>query len=168
MSDDNHAELLAQLLAQEDDLQLPRFTKSMAWELGERLVSAARDAGHGVTIDIRQGDRQLFHAALEGTAADNDAWTERKKRVVRRFGHSSYYVGIDCLAAGESLEDRYFVDPREYSAHGGAFPITIRDAGIIGTVTVSGLPQAEDHSLVVTVLRDFVTWAHEATDAHSS
>ncbi len=150
-----HEELLSELLAQEDELTLPRFDNAMAWELGQRLVSAARDAGHGVTIDIRRDEQQLFHAALEGTSADNDAWIERKNAVVRRFGHSSYYVGIDCEAAGKSLEERFFVDPRQYSAHGGAFPVRIRDVGVVGTVTVSGLPQAEDHRLLVSVLRAF-------------
>ncbi len=147
---------LSALLAEEAELQLQAFTNDMAWDLGQRLVSAARAAGHGVTIDIRRGDQQLFHAALEGTAADNDAWIERKNRVVRRFGHSSLYMGAECRLAGVTLEDRYFVDPREYSAHGGAFPLIVRDVGVVGTVTVSGLPQVEDHRLVVSVLRDFV------------
>lgn len=154
-----HEDLLRQLLEEERELQLPRLTKTTALELGLRLVDAARAGSHGVTIDIRHGEQQLFHAALDGTSADNDAWIERKTRVVRRFGHSSFYVGVDCLAAGVSLEERYFVDPLEYSAHGGAFPLTVRDAGIVGTVAVSGLPQAEDHRLVVSVLREFISSA---------
>ena len=149
-------ESLDELLAQEHELQLERFDDDTAWELGLRLVAAARDGGHGVTVDIRRGEQQLFHAALDGTSADNDAWIERKNAVVRRFGHSSFYVGRECAAAGQSLEDRFFVDPRRYSAHGGAFPVRIRDVGVVGTVTVSGLPQAEDHRLVVSVLREFL------------
>ena len=39
-----------------------------------------------------------------------------------------------------------------YAAHGGAFPILLRGTGCIGTVAVSGLPQLEDHRLVVEVL----------------
>ena len=109
-----------------------------------------------MTIDIRRGEQQLFHAAMEGTSADNDAWIERKTAVVRRFGHSSLYVGIDCAVAGESPEERYRLDPLRYSAHGGAFPISVRGVGVVGTVTVSGLPQVEDHQLVVSVLRDFI------------
>lgn len=151
-----HEELLAELLEQERELELTSFDNDMAWELGLRLVAAARAGGHPVTVDIRRGDQQLFHAALEGTAADNDAWIERKVNVVRRFGHSSYYVGVECLAAGQTLEQRFFVDARRYSAHGGAFPVRIRDVGVVGTVTVSGLPQAEDHRLVVSVLRELV------------
>ncbi len=149
-------DVLGELLAQERELQLDSFDNAAAWELGGRLVSAARAGGHGVTVDITRGEQQLFHAALDGTSADNDAWIVRKNNVVRRFGHSSYYVGRECEAAGQSLEERFFVDPREYSAHGGAFPIAVRGVGVVGTVTVSGLPQAEDHRLVVSVLRDFL------------
>ena len=148
-------DVLAELLAEERELQFDSFDNAAAWELGQRLVAAARAGSHGVTVDIRRGEQQLFHAALDGTSADNDAWIRRKNNVVRRFGHSSYYVGRECAAAGASLEERFFVDPREYSAHGGAFPIVIRGVGVVGTVTVSGLPQAEDHRLVVSVLRDF-------------
>jgi uncharacterized protein (UPF0303 family) len=32
----------------------------------------------------------------------------------------------------------------------------VRDAGLVGVVTVSGLPQVEDHRLVVRVLREFL------------
>jgi len=42
------------------------------------------------------------------------------------------------------------------AAHGGAFPVIVRDVGVVGAVTVSGLPQEEDHRLVVQVLRKFL------------
>ena len=148
-------DLLAELLAQERELQFDSFDNTAAWELGSMLVAAAHAGSHGVTIDIARGEQQLFHAALDGTSADNDAWIQRKNAVVRRFGHSSFYVGRECEQAGASLDERFFVDPRSYSAHGGAFPIIIRGVGVVGTVTVSGLPQAEDHRLVVSVLRDY-------------
>jgi uncharacterized protein (UPF0303 family) len=109
-----------------------------------------------VTVDIRRGDQQLFHCALAGTAADNDAWIERKTRVVRRFGHSSFYVGERLRRDGTTIAERFLLDEREYAPHGGAFPVIVRDVGMVGTVTVSGLPQEEDHRLVVSVLRAFL------------
>jgi uncharacterized protein (UPF0303 family) len=144
---------LAQLLLQEEELQFAAFSNDAAWDLGCALVDAARRDGLGVTIDIRRGDQQLFHAALPGTAANNDIWIERKNRVVRRFGHTSFYVGTRHRIDGTDFAASESVDPREYAAHGGAFPIIVRDVGVVGTVTVSGLPQEDDHRLVVEVLR---------------
>ena len=34
--------------------------------------------------------------------------------------------------------------------------LIVRNVGVVGTVTVSGLPQEEDHRLVVDVLREFL------------
>lgn len=150
------AETLAELLEQERELQFSLFDNALAWELGQRLVAAARDGGHAVTVDIRRGEQQLFHAALEGTSADDDAWIERKGAVVRRFGHSSLHVGIDCALAGQSPEERYRLDPLRYSVHGGAFPISVRGVGMVGTVAVSGLSPVGDHQLVVSVLRELI------------
>jgi len=145
-----------ELLGHEEELQFRRFDNDTAWALGQSLVAAARERGAAVTVDIRRGEQQLFHATLPGTAADNDAWIERKNRVVRRFGHSSFYVGTVLRLEGRSLGEKFLLDERHYAAHGGAFPVIVRDVGVVGTVTVSGLPQAEDHRLVVEVLREFL------------
>jgi len=144
------------LLAQEDELQFLRFDHDTAWALGQALVAAAREGGLAVTVDIRHGDQQLFHAALAGTAADNDAWIERKNRVVRRFGHSSFYVGTMLALDGASIDEKFLLDPTLYAAHGGAFPVTLRGTGVIGSVAVSGLPQLEDHRFVVEQLARFL------------
>jgi uncharacterized protein (UPF0303 family) len=146
-------ENLEELEAQEDELQFISFTNDTAWELGSAFVAAAREGGLAVTIDISRGEQRLFHCALPGTAPDNDEWIERKNRVVRRFGHSSYYMGTK---EGEGFAARHLLDEREFAAHGGAFPLIVRDVGVVGTITVSGLPQEEDHRLVVGVLRAFL------------
>ena len=144
------------LLAEEHELQFHEFTNATAYALGQRLVDAAHAGGHAVTIDIARGEQQLFHVALAGTAADNDAWIQRKNRVVRRFGHSSYLIGLSLQLDGTTIEARHLLDEREFAAHGGAFPVIVRDVGVVGTITVSGLPQEEDHRLVVETLRDFL------------
>jgi uncharacterized protein (UPF0303 family) len=144
---------LAELLAQERELQLTSFTNDDAWALGLALVEAARAQALAVTVDVRRGDHQLFHYALPGTAPDNDVWIERKTRVVRRFEHSSYYLSVLHRQAGTTLAEKHFLDPDRYAAHGGCFPVIVRGVGVVGTVTVSGLPQADDHALVVSVLR---------------
>jgi uncharacterized protein (UPF0303 family) len=43
---------------------------------------------------------------------------------------------------------------RDVADHGGSFPIVVDGVGCIGAVTVSGLPQRDDHDLVVEALAD--------------
>ncbi|MEV4971591.1 heme-degrading domain-containing protein [Streptomyces scopuliridis] len=143
---------VAELEAQEARLILRHFTYDDAWELGGLLVELARERSAPVAIDIRRGAQQLFHCALPGSTADNDAWIDRKRRVVERYGASSLLVGTRFRAKGTTFEDSSRLDPDLYAAHGGSFPIAVEGAGVIGTVTVSGLPQVEDHAMVVRAL----------------
>ncbi|MEV4916570.1 heme-degrading domain-containing protein [Streptomyces tirandamycinicus] len=143
---------IAALEAQEARLTFSRFTHEDAWALGSALVELARERQAPVAIDIRRGRQQLFHCALAGSSADNDAWIDRKRRVVERYGESSLLVGSRFRAKGTTFEESSRLDPDRYAAHGGSFPVRVDGAGVIGTVTVSGLPQAEDHAMVVEAL----------------
>jgi uncharacterized protein (UPF0303 family) len=147
---------LATITAQEVELRFDAFDNDTAWALGVALVETARAEGAPVAISVRRNGQRLFHAALPGTSADNDAWLERKSRVVDRFGRSSLRVGEEARGAGTTFEEQMRLDPDRYAAHGGAFPITVRGVGVGGTVAVSGLPQVADHELVVRVLRAFL------------
>lgn len=144
---------VAELAAQEAELQFTRFTNDDAWELGCALVTTARERGLPVAVDINRNGHQLFHAALPGTVPDNDSWIARKAAVVRRFGRSSLHVRQRSMEAGRTFEEQFGLDPQQYAAHGGAFPVLARDVGPVGVVVVSGLPQVEDHALLVEVLR---------------
>ena len=149
-------ELLKELLQQEEEIQFNSFDNNMAFAIGLALLEAARSKGKGVTIDIARNGQQLFHFAMPGTSRDNDAWVQRKNNVVNRFGHSSYYMGVSLKSKGQTMEEKYLISSNEYAAHGGAFPLIIRGVGVVGTVTVSGLPQEEDHELVVTTLKKYL------------
>jgi uncharacterized protein (UPF0303 family) len=147
---------VAELEAQERRLTLPHFTYDDAWTLGTLLVDLARERGAPVAIDITRSGQQLFHAALPGSTPDNDAWITRKRRVVERYAASSLLVGTRFRAKGSTFEDDSRLDPDVYAAHGGAFPIAVEGAGVIGAVVVSGLPQLEDHAMVVEALERFI------------
>ena len=153
---DDLATLIAAVEEQERRLVFPSFTEAEAWALGCLLVNLATERDLPVAVDIRRGQQQLFHAGLPGSSADNDTWIDRKVRVVYRFGASSYLVGRRLAAKGRTLDASQGVDPALYAAHGGAFPIRIPGAGVIGVVTVSGLPQADDHALVVEAIETFL------------
>ncbi|WP_454051329.1 heme-degrading domain-containing protein [Cellulomonas sp. Marseille-Q8402] len=157
MSDDTEVRaLIADVERQERDLRFATFTNDDAWELGSLLVRLATERGLAVTIDIRRGTQQLFHAARPGTTADNDSWVERKVRVVERFGTSSFLQGLRARAKGTTFAAVHDLPLQQYAAHGGAFPVHVEGVGIVGAVTVSGLPQAEDHALVTEAVRTFL------------
>ncbi|MZD06876.1 heme-degrading domain-containing protein [Streptomyces sp. SID5785] len=143
---------VADLEEQERALVLDSFSYEDAWRLGTLLVEMARERRAPVAIDITRGGQQLFHAALPGSTPDNDAWIARKRRVVERYHASSYLVGTRFRAKGTTFEASSRLDPDVFAAHGGAFPLRVRDAGVIGVVTVSGLPQRDDHALVTEAL----------------
>ncbi|MFK4149451.1 heme-degrading domain-containing protein [Streptomyces sp. NPDC004065] len=145
-----------ELEAEERRLVLRRFTYEDAWALGSLLVELARERQAPVAVDIHRAGQQLFHAALPGSTPDNDAWIARKRRVVERYGSASYLVGARFRAKGSTFEESSRLDPDRYAAHGGSFPIAVEGAGVIGAVTVSGLPQLQDHRLVVEALERFV------------
>ncbi len=52
-------------------------------------------------------------------------------------------LGRRRAATGTALDEALGVDPRLRAAHRGAFPIRIREVGVVGSVAVSGLPRAE-------------------------
>ena len=155
MSDDL-AELIARLEDDERRLTFERFDYADAWALGCLLVDLATGRELPIAIDIRRGQQQMFHAALPGSVADNDTWIERKVRVVQRFSASSFLVGRRLAAKGQSLDAGMGVEPALYAPHGGGFPIRLPNSGVIGVVTVSGLPQADDHALVVEAIEAFL------------
>lgn len=94
---------------------------------------------------------------MEGTTPNNDRWVERKSNTVQFLHKSSYRTGRENALQGETLASRQYLDSAKYAEHGGSFPLTIRGVGVIGAVTVSGLPQKDDHELVVGVLRKFIS-----------
>jgi len=136
---------------QERELQLRHMDEQMAWEIGVRLRTMAEERGLAIVVDVRRFGQPLFYTALKGTTPDNVSWVHRKSNVVARFHRSSYAVGLHMKMRNDSLEARG-LPIREYATHGGSFPLAVKGAGIVGSVTVSGLPQRADHELVVEAL----------------
>ncbi len=149
---------------QEKELQFTEFSNADAWELGSMMVGEAREKHLAITINICRSGQQLFHYAMPGTNVDNDEWIIRKNRVVDRFFHSSYYMGCYYRGLNTTIERNSLLSETEYAPHGGAFPLTIKGVGIVGTITVSGLPQKEDHDFVVGVLKKYFAQRQKADD----
>lgn len=147
---------LNEIIEQEKELQFIDFTNETAWEIGARIVEIAMKESLPIAISIYRNNQQLFHFSMTGTSVDNDHWIQRKNRVVQHFGTSSYYVGKMLKERDETLESAFFLDSMMYSPFGGAFPIKIKNVGVVGTITVSGLTEDKDHQLVVRVVREYL------------
>jgi uncharacterized protein (UPF0303 family) len=150
-------EILESLLQEEQELQFKSFNEETAWEIGNRLVERAIRDELPITIDITRGAHQLFHASRPGTSADNDEWVKRKVRLVYRLGHSSFYAGQFLENMGKSIEEVLLISESEYAPHGGCFPVIVKGTGMVGTITVSGLAQEEDHRIVVETIREYLS-----------
>ena len=55
---------------------------------------------------------------------------------------------------GKTLADLGALPERDYAAHGGSVPIIVKGTGCVGAVTVSGLPQRDDHRVVVEAMAE--------------
>lgn len=137
---------------QERELELPRLDAQMAWNLGVHLRNLADERELAVVIDIRRFGQPLFYAAMEGTTPDNPEWVRRKSNTVARFHRSSYAVGLKEKLKGETQAQAQGLPMIDYATHGGSFPLRVKGAGVVGSATVSGLPQRGDHELVVEAL----------------
>jgi uncharacterized protein (UPF0303 family) len=140
---------LVAIATQERELCFTNFDEDRAWTLGSRLRTMAVARKAGIVIDVRRFGQPLFFCALAGTSPDNVEWVRRKSNLVARFHRSSYGLGIEL---GANLFEKYALSIADFAAHGGSFPICVEGAGVIGSVTVSGLPQRADHELVVEAL----------------
>ena len=149
------------LLEEEAELVFDRFTDQDAWILGSWMVEQSRERQYPVAIDIQRSSHRLFHFSFDGASENNAHWIAGKAAVVRRFGHSSYYVG----GTTGPQEDEKLLPLEQFAAHGGAFPLIIRNVGPVGHVAVSGLTSEEDHAFVVEALRMLKTLHHSSSGA---
>jgi uncharacterized protein (UPF0303 family) len=148
------AEDLELITRQETELLFPHFDYATAWHLGLTLRELAVSRKQSIVVDIRRFGspyQPLFYTALGGTP-DNARWVQRKSNVVARFHRCSYFIGLTLEQTNRTFTDRYNLPDADYAPHGGSFPIHVVGGGIIGAVTVSGLPQRDDHNLVVEAL----------------
>ena len=137
---------------QETRLRFERFDANTAWQLGSCLQSLAAARAAVVAIDIRVNGQQLFFCAMPGTTPSNADWIRRKSNTVNRFYRSSYAIGLGLQRDQTTLEAKTGASTAEFATHGGSFPLWVYGCGCIGSVTVSGLPQRQDHALVVEAL----------------
>ena len=145
-------EELTLLIRQEETLRFPCFDEEHAWKLGALIYETAAARSWPLVIDIRRFDRTLFLAARPGVTSDNHDWVRRKANTVQRFLRSSYRLRYQLALDNQNITQRYLLCPADFASVGGGFPIIVQGAGVIGSVSVSGLPDRQDHQIIVEAL----------------
>lgn len=129
---------------------LHSYTHADAIEIGEEIVRRGRERGLVFTVSVKLGDREVYRLAFPGTSTVNDEWIRRKRNVAEATGLPSFVVGQRLAAQGLGpVTDE--LPEADFAPHGGSVPIVI-DGSVQGSVTVSGLPQQDDHALIIEVL----------------
>lgn len=147
---------LEELKKQEEEYVFASFTCEDALQLGLILVDKAKRENAPVAIDITRNGQQMFHFAFDAAAPDNDSWILGKSNTVNFFHCSSLYMEYWLEENQKDMLKDRCADPLKYRASGGSFPLTIKNVGIVGSITVSGLPSHLDHQLILDSLEEFL------------
>lgn len=147
---------LSILIHQEERLQFDTFNHNIAWQLGSTIYNRAITESLPIVIEIKKFNQLLFFAAQPETTLDHHDWLRRKSNTVQRFLRSSYRIGYELALEKMDIKQRYHLSPCDYTSAGGGFPIIVKNIGVIGSISISGLPEREDHQLIVETLCDFL------------
>ena len=143
------------LQQQENKLVLPAFNSKAAWEIGTLIIERARRESKAIAVSITIARQNIFHYAFDGLGPDADNWIRRKSNVVYEYHRSSLLIGTKLAAENSSLE-AHGRNPADFMVNGGSFPIRVIGAGVIGAITVTGLPHLEDHDYVTAALAEYL------------
>ena len=134
-----------------NELELPSLSNDDAVALGLIAVEVIREWDLSLAVDILIGDDLVFRAKLKSTNAGNDPWLAGKAAAAIRFGEPSLLVKLRHFEAGTPFIERDDIDHESIKAHGGSIPLRV--AGVIlGTITMSGEPDAIDHEAAAEAL----------------
>lgn len=152
------SEIMKNLLKLEDELQFTEFSSEDALNLGLIFIKIAKRINKGgIGIKIERNRQVLFSHLMDGTMVENAYWYDRKKNVVDRYNHSSKYVEEMYKSMGTTFDKASLLNPTEFQAVGGAFPLIIKNVGVIGSITVCGLTGELDHKICIDGVREFLT-----------
>lgn len=142
----------ASIADQEERLVFDRFDEARAFEIGSLIRERGLAENMPIVIEIRFWDRLLFYAALPGSTSNNTEWVRRKLNVVKMFHKSTYRMVLEEQRPDRTFKPGAGLDIANYVLAGGGFPIRVKGVGVVGGIGVSGMPEREDHAVIVEAL----------------
>ena len=142
-------EMLDMIAEQEHILVYDDFSNADALRLGVEIAEQVKESERPVAIRIYLEDLLVFQYTMRGKEEWHYGWAEKKRKIVEATGHSSFYVMLQHEHLGKWKE--FEGDETKAYACGG-FPIKVKEKGMIGSVSISGLVDPQDHNVVVAAL----------------
>ncbi len=140
------AALMERIQAQETEYELAAIDEELAMQMGIYVVRRAKEIGKPVAVRVTLNRRVLFACSMAGTKPEASDWMRRKENISYATTQSSYYWECWCEQGIHPLEWRG-MDYKDYAPAGGCFPLRVPGAGMVGTLTISGMKSHEDHAL---------------------
>ncbi len=133
-------------------IELEQFSNKLALQMGLAVVELAKSRDQHIGIEISRLNHTVFLYIDDSLPADKRNWLRRKANVAKRFEESSLAVKNDLEAGKMSLDKTFGLDERDFLAKGGSIPIFVKGAGMVATITVSGLHDIQDHQIIIDAL----------------
>ena len=134
-------------------IELEKFTNSMGLEMGLAIIHLAKERDQKIAVEISRLNQTIFLYVDDTLPADKHNWLRRKANVAKLFEESSLKAKNDLINGNMTLENPFGLDEKDYIAKGGAIPIFVKDAGMVATITVSGLKDVDDHQIIIDALQ---------------
>jgi uncharacterized protein (UPF0303 family) len=138
-----------------NDIHFTELSYDDAVDLGIVALEVIREWDLSLAVDIVLNADLVFRAKTKTTGPGNDSWLAAKAATATRFGEASLLVKIRHLEAGSPFEERADVNHEQFKAHGGSIPLRV-GGEIVGTITVSGEPDAIDHEVAAEAISRYL------------
>ncbi len=135
-------------------IELDNFDNRTGLEMGLAIVNLAKARNQNIAVQVERLNHIIFLFVDDNLPADKHNWLRRKANVAKHFEESSLSVKHDLNNGNMTLTETFALDGKIYLAKGGAIPLFVKNAGMIGVITVSGLHDEEDHEIIIDALKE--------------
>jgi len=134
-------------------IELDSFSNRIALEMGLTIIDLAKSRNQHIAVEICRLNQTIFIYIDDNLPVDKHNWLRRKTNVAKQFEESSLAVKNDLKEGNMSLDKTFGLDEKDFLAKGGSIPIFVKKAGMVATITVSGLHDEEDHKIIIEALK---------------
>jgi uncharacterized protein (UPF0303 family) len=134
-------------------IELETFSNKIALEMGLTIIDIAKSRNQHIAVEICRLNHTVFLHVDDGLPIDKHNWLRRKANVTKQFEESSLSVKNDLKEGNMTLDKTFALDDKDFLAKGGSIPIFVKNAGMVATITVSGLHDEEDHKIIIDALK---------------